>query len=92
VQNGDTRVCSLEGGGELTEKIVSVDHDLKRVVYAITSSPLNMDFHVATMQLEESGGKTQLNWIVDFPPIGDKPPAFSRSASANLLMIFSPEF
>jgi len=28
----------------------------------------------------------------DFPPIGDKPPASSRSASANLLMIFSPEF
>ena len=35
-------------------------------------------------------------WIrelgLNFPPIGDKPPASSRSASANLLMIFSPEF
>jgi hypothetical protein len=34
----------------------------------------------------------QLYRHIDFPPIGDKPPAFSRSASANLLMIFSPEF
>jgi hypothetical protein len=29
---------------------------------------------------------------VHFPPNGSKPPAFSRSASANLLLIFSPEF
>jgi hypothetical protein len=28
----------------------------------------------------------------DFPPNGLKPPASSRSASANLLLIFSPEF
>ncbi len=68
VQEGNSRVCTLDGGGELTEKIVSVDHDLKRVVYAITSSPLNMDFHVATMQLEESHGETRLNWIVDLLP------------------------
>jgi hypothetical protein len=27
-----------------------------------------------------------------FPPNGSKPPAFSRPASANLLLIFSPEF
>ncbi|WP_282096785.1 SRPBCC family protein [Epibacterium ulvae] len=70
VQDGDTRVCSLEGGGELTEKIVSVDPDLNRVVYAIISSPLNMEFHVATMQLEAGDqGKTKLNWIVDLLPV-----------------------
>ncbi|WP_298291495.1 SRPBCC family protein [uncultured Litoreibacter sp.] len=68
IQEGDSRVCMLEGGGELTEKIVSVDHELKRVVYAITSSPLNMDFHVATMQLEEDHDNTRLNWIVDLLP------------------------
>jgi putative oxidoreductase len=30
--------------------------------------------------------------MVYFPPNGLKPPASSRSASANLLLIFSPEF
>lgn len=68
VQNGDTRVCSLEGGGELTEKIISVDQDLKRVAYAITSSPLNMEFHAASMQLEDNMGQTQLSWTVDLLP------------------------
>lgn len=67
-QNGNARVCSLEGGGELTEKIVSVDSNLNRVVYAITESPLNMEFHVATMQLVDKSGTTQLNWTVDLLP------------------------
>ena len=30
--------------------------------------------------------------VFDFPPIGSKPPASSRSASANLLMISPPGF
>ena len=38
-----------------------------------------------------SGARIEVSGL-DFPPIGDKPPASSRSASANLLMIFSPEF
>jgi acetylornithine deacetylase len=29
---------------------------------------------------------------IDFPPNGSKPPASSRSALANLSLIFSPEF
>jgi len=29
---------------------------------------------------------------IDFPPIGFKPPASSRSASANLVLISPPEF
>ncbi|WP_223428406.1 hypothetical protein [Tateyamaria pelophila] len=37
---------------------------------------------------------TQDAWMesIDFPPNGSKPPASSRSASANLSLIFSPEF
>jgi len=30
--------------------------------------------------------------LFDFPPNGAKPPASSRSASAKLSLIFSPEF
>ena len=67
-QTGDTRVCNLEGGGSLTEKIVSVDPDLKRVLYSITDSPLGMDFHVASMQVEGNGSGTRLVWTVDVLP------------------------
>lgn len=67
-QVGDTRVCQLDGGGELKEKIVSVDDKLQRVMYAITESPLNMDFHAASMQLEDRGERSRLVWTVDVCP------------------------
>jgi hypothetical protein len=38
-----------------------------------------------------SNGKDKITYV-HFPPNGLKPPASSRSASANLLLIFSPEF
>ncbi|MDQ2090595.1 SRPBCC family protein [Marimonas arenosa] len=67
-QDGATRVCALEGGGELRETIVSVDDDLRRVMYSITESPLNMEFHAASMQVVDNGGKARLIWTVDLLP------------------------
>lgn len=67
-QSGDVRVCNLEGGGVVVEKIVSVDHDLKRVFYSITESPLGMEIHGASMQIEENGAGARLVWTVDFLP------------------------
>jgi len=67
-QSGDERVCNLDGGGSLTEKVVSVDPALKRVLYSITDSPLNMAFHVASMQVEENGLGSRLVWTTDLLP------------------------
>ncbi len=66
--SGDDRVCTLADGGKLVEKIVSVDADLHRVLYSITSSPLNMSFHVASMELEPIQNGTQLIWTTDIQP------------------------
>lgn len=66
--DGDKRVCRIDGGGELTEKIVSVDHGLKRVMYSITESPLNMEFHAASMQVVQNGAESRLIWTVDLAP------------------------
>lgn len=68
VQADDTRTCTLDGGGQLVEKIVSVDHDLKRVMYAITDSPLNMAYHASSMHVQEHEGHTRLAWTVDLLP------------------------
>lgn len=43
-------------------------------------------------QVDISAKDGQSLGTFDFPPIGDKPPAFSRSASAYLVLMFSPEF
>ncbi len=67
-QTDDTRLCNLDGGGTLTEKIVSVEPNLKRVLYTITDSPLNLAFHVASMQVEENSGGSRLVWTTDLLP------------------------
>lgn len=68
VLDGNSRVCSLADGGTLTEKIITVDEDLKRVVYAITESPLNMEFHVAVMEVVPSGTGARMHWTIDLLP------------------------
>jgi uncharacterized membrane protein len=40
---------------------------------------------------EERVNNVEISLVLDFPPNGFKPPASSRSASANLSLIFSPE-
>lgn len=65
---GDTRVCRLAQGGELKEKIVTVDADARRVVYAITESPLNMEFHAASMEVAASSAGATMTWTVDLLP------------------------
>jgi len=66
--SGDERVCTLADGGKLIEKVVSVDANLHRVLYAITESPLNMSFHVASMELEPTQTGTRLVWTTDIQP------------------------
>jgi carbon monoxide dehydrogenase subunit G len=67
-QTGNVRRCALDNGGSLTERIVSVDPTMKRVLYSITDSPLNMEFHAASMQVEENGGGSRLVWTIDLLP------------------------
>ncbi len=65
---GDERVCTLADGGTLVENVVSVDADLHRVLYSITQSPLNMSFHVASMELEQTQNGTRFTWTTDLQP------------------------
>lgn len=66
--SGDERVCTLKDGGKLVESIISVDADLHRVMYSITASPLNMSFHVASMELEQTPTGVRLIWTTDLQP------------------------
>lgn len=65
---GDARVCNLAGGGTLNEAIISVDADLHRVVYSITDSPLNLSFHVASMEVEPTPSGARFIWTTDLKP------------------------
>jgi len=66
--SNDKRVCTLNDGGVLEEDIISIDANLKRMVYSITKSPLNMSFHVASMEVEPNGNGARLIWTIDLMP------------------------
>lgn len=68
VVDGDTRICDLAQGGQLTEKIVTVDHDAMRVAYAIVDSPLNLEFHASTMEVSASDDGAIVTWTTDLTP------------------------
>ena len=58
---------------------------------------LRQQQQIEVLHLNSAGGlieaaREMADIIIDFPPNGLKPPASSRSASANLSLIFSPEF
>jgi len=65
---GNQRICTTVDGAKLVEKIISVDDANGRVVYSITQSPLDLDFHVAVMEITPASKGTRLTWTVDLLP------------------------
>ena len=66
--DGDIRVCQTKDGASLKELIVSVDSEQKRLVYAITESPFNFEFHSASWQAIPDGDGTIFEWYTDLKP------------------------
>ena len=50
-----SRSCALADGSELTERIVTVDDELRRLADTITQSPMPLTYHHAWMQIFASG-------------------------------------
>jgi len=58
----------MADGGVLEEKIVSIDNSLRRVSYRITNSPLDLEFHFASMQVVPKGKVATMIWVTDLKP------------------------
>jgi len=66
--DGDIRRVTMTDGRELTERIISVDHDNRRVAYTVLDG-IPVDFHAASMQvLDAGGGRATLRWITNVVP------------------------
>ena len=64
----NSRSCTLADGSKLTERIVTVDDELRRLAYTITQSPMPLTYHHASMQVFASGDGSRFAWISDFLP------------------------
>ena len=69
VTGPDTRVCHMQDGGKLFEKVVSTDHETRRQVYSVQESPFGLEHHNASMQVfVADGGRSRVVWTTDVLP------------------------
>jgi hypothetical protein len=86
----NTRSCTLADGSKLTERIVTVDDELRRLAYTITQSPMPLTYHHASMQIFPSGDGSRFVWISDFLPddaaavFGEALEAATQDLASNL--------
>ncbi|MBL0726611.1 SRPBCC family protein [Piscinibacter sp. HJYY11] len=66
--DGDKRLCTFADGGQLTERIISVDAELMRLAYSITDSPFPLEYHAASMRVVPEANGCRLEWTTDLKP------------------------
>jgi hypothetical protein len=64
----DKRYCTFADGGQLTERIISVDPELMRLAYSITDSPFPLEYHSASMRVLPDANGCRLEWTTDLKP------------------------
>lgn len=72
VRSGDERTVTFASGFVAREHLVSMDNDLRRLVYTLVEGPAT--HHNASFQvLDAPGGQTRLVWITDLLPEDVRP-------------------
>ena len=65
---GNVRRCSMGGGAELVEEIVTSDDQLRRFQYRITEGPTPLDFHLGTVDVLPDGDGSLVIYSTDVSP------------------------
>ncbi len=63
-----TRDCTMDGGSELKETIITVDNSIHRVAYTVAESPFEVTHRNASLQALADGEETPPLWVVDVLP------------------------
>ena len=69
-REGEHRVVTFAGGAVVRERILDVDHDARRVAYAVVESQLGFTYHHAEMRVVAvgEGARSRLLWTTDLVP------------------------
>ena len=68
--DGDVRLCTLENGAAINEKVVNRDDAGRNYSYIITDSPLPLTDYKATISVSEEGSGSAVEWTCSFQPAG----------------------
>jgi hypothetical protein len=67
--DGDARTVTFVTGSVARELVVDIDHDSRRLAYAVVDSALGLTHHHSTMQVhEDPAGGARLVWTMDVLP------------------------
>jgi len=67
--DGDVRTLTMPDGTQVRELIVAVDHDSRRMAYAVQGGQrMTLLHHHASFQVFADGGGSRLVWITDVLP------------------------
>lgn len=64
-RSGPCGRCRVE---EIHERILSVNHDTRRIAYTITQSPFGFEFHAASWQVAPHQGGAKVTLLIDVLP------------------------
>jgi hypothetical protein len=68
---GDTRILTMPDGSQIRELIISVEHSIRRLAYAVTEGQrLPLTYHHAAFQVFDEGDHCRLVWLTDVLPHG----------------------
>jgi uncharacterized protein YndB with AHSA1/START domain len=81
---GATRYLGLSGGGEIEDRIVSIDHARRRFEYNRTRSPFPVSSYIGVVSVRPISEQTsEVSWVVEIevaPDAKDELAAFLRTA------------
>jgi hypothetical protein len=64
----DGRVVTFAAGPVVREVLVSVEPEMRRLVYAVADSPFPFTHHQASMRVHPDGAGSRLVWVSDLLP------------------------
>jgi hypothetical protein len=84
--DGDLRHLMLKRGGEVTERLLTVDDELHRFRYSVQSG-LPLEAHLGTVDVIDVGpGQSLVVYAADLEP-ADAAPGFDRSIKGALVSL-----
>jgi len=79
----DTRILTMPDGSEVRELIVSIDHEGRRLAYAVVEGQrLGLTYHHASFQVYGDGERSRLVWLTDVLPHDLAPAVRARTERA----------
>jgi carbon monoxide dehydrogenase subunit G len=83
--DGDARLVTFANGTEARERLVAMDDEARRLVYAVVDSP-RIEQHSASVQVFAEGEASRLVWIADLLPDAIGPYVASQMDDAVKVM------